>query len=61
MYDQTHEKTSQKPKKWIFHTLKEAEKAIEKMRKKMLKAADLLDFETASKLRDEIKEMEKYI
>ncbi|MBN1783676.1 MAG: excinuclease ABC subunit UvrB [Alphaproteobacteria bacterium] len=59
LYDQTHIITSKKPRKWHFHTVKEAEKEIEKMRKKMLKAADLLDFETASKIRDDIKDLEK--
>jgi excinuclease ABC subunit B len=40
---------------------KKMEKQVQFMRKEMLKAAKNLEFERASKIRDEIREMEKYL
>lgn len=61
LYDQTRPETGISTVKNTFHSVKELEKEIDKKRKKMLKCADLLDFETATTLRDEIKELEKYL
>ena len=36
-------------------------KQIEKLRKQMLTAAENLDFEVATRLRDEIKELERHL